>query len=121
MLIAIAGSLAPRSTRDAERSPSSREDHAQSQVHDDLSLFISKYGRPGSEDGTEYDNPRPPIVTHWIVYRPERVQAIYYPDAPVTSPPPYGSWKLMGFTDLVTNEALTPDEAVRRLEGRRRR
>ncbi len=89
-------------------------------VHDDLSLFLSKYGPPDKEVSTERDDPRPPIVTRWLDYNAERVRAVYYPDVPVGTPPPYSTWKLMGFMDPTTNTALSPDEVVHRLEGRKR-
>lgn len=36
---------------------------------DDLSFFVSKYGKPDIDDSTQFDNPRPPIVTRWLVYK----------------------------------------------------
>ena len=65
--------------------------------HDDLTLFISKYCRPDRDVSSENERPRPPIVTRQLIYKKEDVRAVYVPDAPVGSPPPYKSWKLMGF------------------------
>lgn len=106
------GSLASRSSKTVPEVPAG--------VHDDVSVFISKYGPPDKEDTTERDQPRPPIVSRWLDYEPERVRALYYADVPVGTPPPYSHWKLAGFTDPVANVALSPEEVVRRMEGRKR-
>jgi hypothetical protein len=120
-LIVLIASISSQLSKTAPRSGPPQVSEMQPGVHDDLSLFIAKYGPPDRQDGTEYDVPRPPIVTHWIIYDAERVQAIYYPDeAPVGSPPPYSHWKLMGFTDPVTNEAVSPETVVARMGHRGR-
>ena len=88
---------------------------------DDLTLFISKYGEPDQIKSSENEIPRPPIVTKQLIYKKENVRAVYYPDAPVGSPPPYDKWKLLGFQDNRTNKALQPDEVVRRMEKRQKK
>src|SRR3989338_10959717 len=61
-----------------------------SSPHDDLSLFISKYGKPDIDDSTQYDKPRPPFVTRWLIYKKEHVEVVYVPDAVyINVPPPY--------------------------------
>jgi hypothetical protein len=75
-------------------------------AHDDLGLFIESYGAPDEQDSTENDNPRPPIVTKWIVYRAEHVRATYVPDGRFGDPPPYDRWKLIGFQDSRSNAVL---------------
>lgn len=87
--------------------------------HDDVSLFICKYGKPDVDDSTQYDRPRPPVVTRWLIYRRERVQAIYVPrDARIGDPPPYKAWKLVGFTDPATNKPISPEVVVRRMTSK---
>jgi hypothetical protein len=84
------------------------------QPHDDLRLLISKFGPPDEIDSTENDKPRPPIVTKQLIYVKERVRAVYYPDGPVGSPPPYRKWKLLFFQDHRTDQPLRPAEALQR-------
>lgn len=87
--------------------------------HDDLSIFISKFGLPDIDKSSENEKPRPPIVTRQMIYEKEGIRAVYVPDAPIGTPPPYKSWKLMGFQDQRTNEVLKPSEVVKRLEKRK--
>jgi hypothetical protein len=91
---------------------------AMAQPNDDLSLFISKFGQPDQITSSEHETPRPPIVTKQLIYKKENVRAIYVPDAPVGSPPPYKGWKLLGFQDHRTNQVLKAEEVVRRLQKR---
>jgi len=89
--------------------------------HDDLSLFEAKYGQPDIDDSTQYDDPRPPMVTRWVIYKAEHVQATYLADAPVGSPPPYENWKLVGFQDSQNkNKILDPAQVARKLARRLR-
>jgi len=81
---------------------------------DDLENIISKYGRPDTYDSTEYDNPRPPIVTKWISYKKQGVTFFFVPDAKLGDAPPYKGWKLMGATDPILNKALSVDEIKKR-------
>lgn len=87
-------------------------------AHDDLSLFLEKYGKPDIVDSTEYDKPRPPMVTKWIVYKKARVRATYLADS-LNSPPPYDKWTLVGFQDSITKKVIEPAEVVRRMENRK--
>ena len=91
------------------------------QPHDDLSLFLSKFGQPDRTESSETEKPRPPIVTKRLTYLKERVRAVYVPDAPVGAPPPYRNWKLFGFQDSRTNEVISPKEVAQRLQGRTKR
>ncbi|HMN24378.1 MAG TPA: hypothetical protein PKE38_07755 [Ignavibacteriaceae bacterium] len=88
---------------------------------DDLTLFISKYGEPDQIKSSENEIPRPPILTKQLIYKKENVRAVYVPDAPVGSSPPYDKWKLLGFQDNRTNKVLQPEEVVRRLEKRQKK
>lgn len=96
-------------------------DFAVAQPNDDLSLFISKFGQPSRIKSSEYETPRPPIVTKQLIYKKESVRAVYVPDAPVGSPPPYKRWKLLGFQDQRTNQVLNADEVVRRMEKHKKK
>ena len=88
--------------------------------HDDLSLFISKFGDPDRIESSENEIPRPPIVTKRLIYDKEKVRAVYVADGEVGAPPPYNKWKLLGFQDNRTNAVLQPAEVVARLEKRRK-
>lgn len=91
------------------------------QPRDDVELFISKYGPPDTDDSTEYDKPRPPFVTRWLIYEPEHVKALYIPDGvKLGDPPPYKRWKLIGFTDSGDNHVLRASVVVDRLKSRKR-
>ena len=85
---------------------------------DDLTLFLSQYAPPDSDDTTAYDTPRPPLVTRWLVYSREGVRVIYIANGKVGAPPPY-TWRLLGFTQDGTHEPLAADEALRLLANRR--
>jgi hypothetical protein len=87
-------------------------------AHDDLSLFVQKFGQPDLIDSTEYDNPRPPMVTKWLVYKKARVRASYAADS-LNSPPPYDKWTLIGFQDSITKKIIEPAEVVRRMKSRK--
>ncbi len=103
------------------RSPTASDapTRATTQPNDDLELFISKYGPPDSQDSTEHDRPRPPIVTRFLIYDAEHVRAVYVPDAKVGTRPPYRRWKLMGFQDSRDNSVLRASEVDERLNNRK--
>lgn len=82
-------------------------------THDDLSLFISRYGTPDLEQSSENEVPRPPIVTKWLIYKKENIRAVYVPDTPIGSSPPYKKWKQVGFQNHKTNEVIGPEEVVK--------
>jgi hypothetical protein len=84
---------------------------------DDASEIIKRLGRPDRDDSTEYDQPRPPVVTRWLDYTRQNVRVMLVPTNKVGDPPPY-SWKLMGFMDLARQQKLSPEEVARRFGGR---
>jgi hypothetical protein len=86
--------------------------------HDDLSQFVCRFGKPDVDDSTEYDRPRPSIVTRMLTYKKEGVRAAYIPDANMGDQPPYEKWKLIGFQDPKTDAVLSAQEVVRRLQAR---
>lgn len=88
-------------------------------VHPDS--IVSKYGKPDVVKSTEYDNPRPPIVTRMLEYRKESVRFVFFPDTKLGTPPPYSRWKMLGVQDPRDNSVLTAEEVLRRMRGREKR
>lgn len=84
-------------------------------VRDDSKNFISIFGEPDRIESTEYDNPRPTIVTKLLIYKKQKIQAAFVADVPPDTPPPYNSWKLLGFQDEQTNQPISNDELQRRM------
>lgn len=73
---------------------------------DDLDNVLSAYGRPDSSDSTQYDNPRPFLITKWLVYNKQGVRFTFLLDN--------GRWKLFGMQDSVSLKPLTAVEVQRR-------
>ncbi len=84
---------------------------------DEASVLLGRCGTPDVDDSTQYDNPRPPMVTRLLTYEASAVRAIYIADAPMGAPPPYKGWKLVGLTDPNSNTAITPTEAATRMRS----
>lgn len=84
----------------------------------DPAALIAKYGKPDRMTSTEYDKPRPPFVTRMLEYKKEGVLIGLLANAPMGSPPPYSSWKLLGYQDIASKSVITQEEAERRLAGR---
>jgi hypothetical protein len=80
--------------------------------------IAQKYGAPDVIDSTEYDNPRPPMVTSFLVYKHEHVRFALLADAPIGAPPPYRQWKLLGAQDPRDKSVLSWDEVEKRMAGR---
>ena len=97
---------------------SSASSQASAEARDDSRNFISIFGEPDQIESTEYDNPRPSIVTKLLIYKKQNVQAVFVADVPVDIPPPYDAWKLFGFQDERTNQPITNDELQRRMGKR---
>lgn len=92
-----------------------------SKFTDDVALFISRYGVPDVDDSTQYDRPRPPIVTRWLIYQKEDVRLNYIPkNITIGTPPPYKDWRLIGATDAKGTRTLSADELVSRMKHRKR-
>lgn len=87
----------------------------------DSADISSKFGKPDRTVSTEYDKPRPPFVTRMMEYKKENVRIALLANAPLGSPPPYMSWRLMGYQDLKSNEVIAQDEADRRLSARKKK
>lgn len=90
--------------------------HAQAELPVvDLNRVVALYGKPDKIDSTEYDRPRPPIVTKFLEYNKARVRIVLIADAPMGAPPPYKQWRFVGVQDIKTNQPLSGEEAKRRL------
>lgn len=89
---------------------------ASAALADDASDIIRRLGKPDKDDSTEYDQPRPAIITRFLDYTRRGVRVMMVPTNPIGSPPPY-NWKLFGFVDLRTQQRLTPEEVARRFGG----
>jgi hypothetical protein len=86
-----------------------------------VEAVIAHYGPPHIIDSTEYDKPRPLMVTKWLIYKKQKVKLIFVADAPFGSPPPYSTWKLIGAIDTKKNINIDPEEVDRRMfQGRRK-
>ena len=81
--------------------------------------IVAKYGKPDKITSAENERPRPPIVTKMLEYKKENVRILLLANAPTGAPPPYKSWKLMGYQDPRDNKVLSVSEAERRLSGRK--
>ncbi len=86
----------------------------------DPAHIIAKYGKPDRIKSTEYDKPRPPLVTRMIEYKKENVRFTLLANGPVGSPPPYSSWKLIGFQDPRDNSVIPAEEVERRMRQRKK-
>jgi hypothetical protein len=79
-------------------------------------------GTPDRDDTTAYDTPRPLIVTRIVEYRQEAVKIVFIPaNATVKTPPPYLDWHVMGYIDMMSNQAISADRATGRLRSRVKR
>ncbi len=88
-------------------------------VHPDA--ITAKYGKPDRIQSTEYDKPRPPLVTRMLEYKKERVRFTFLPTAPIGSPPPYKAWYLLGTQDPIDNSVIPADEAAKRMKLREKK
>ncbi|MBB5610392.1 MULTISPECIES: hypothetical protein [unclassified Janthinobacterium] len=79
---------------------------------------IAKYGKPDSVRSSEYEKPRPPLVTKMLEYKKEHVRVTLLAGGKVGNPPPYKSWHLIGYQDPRDNSVITKEEAEKRLLGR---
>lgn len=87
--------------------------------NDPPSDILNRFGKPDIDDSTEYDQPRPPMVTRWLVYQRSDVCVLYLANAKIGTPPPYNGWLLTGFTDAESKTAISAAEAIRRLKSAR--
>jgi hypothetical protein len=84
---------------------------------------LNRYGKPDRFSSTEKDKPRPPIPTRFLEYKTEGVRFVFVPDAPVSSPPPYKMWILVGAQDIrngVNGGKLTTAQIEERMAKRKK-
>lgn len=74
---------------------------------------IAKYGKPDRTSSSEYEKPRPPLVTKMMTYEKEHVRVTLLAGGKVGDPPPYKTWNFLGYQDPRDNKIL-PNEEVRR-------
>ena len=74
--------------------------------------FVQRFGIPDTDESSENEDPRPPIVTRMLTYQKEHVRAIFRAQIPFGSKEAVsGRWQAMGFTDPRKNVAITRGEA----------
>jgi hypothetical protein len=117
-VLSIIGSNQPRPSSKAAvvatpHGPIARADGNEAQA------FIDTFGKPDSDESSETERPRPPIVTRILTYQRENARALFRADIPVGSKERVGSrWRLIGYTDPALNVKITPETAFTRLAGR---
>ena len=85
---------------------------------DDVEFFISRYGQPDAVKSSDKEKPRPLVVTRELIYKKERVKAVYFANVPVGTPPPY-KWTMAWFEDTRTNKVIQPVEVANRMKARK--
>lgn len=75
-------------------------------------------GRPDSNESTEFEHPRPPILTRSIEYQDIDLRMIFAPEAHLGASPPYLIWKFAGAYAISTEKALSLREIEARLSMR---
>jgi hypothetical protein len=83
----------------------------------DPEVVIKKYGVPDQIDTTEFDNPRPPMLSKILVYRKENVQFLFMSSALRGQASPV-KWMLVGASDPRDDSLLEVDEMEERMRGR---
>ena len=86
-----------------------------------LSELTARFGKPDQMDSTEYDKPRPPMVSKWLIYKKEHIKVFLSANAQLGAPPPYASWILIGYIDTTNNTVLSNTEGERRLSARKKK
>jgi hypothetical protein len=81
-------------------------------VSDAVDLFVAQFGAPDEDDSTLHDDPRPPIVTRWLVYKSEHVRVTYVFDNDGET------WTFLAFQDQRSKQPITATEAKKRLTKR---
>lgn len=83
--------------------------------------LVQRFGKPDRVRSTEHDKPRPPFVTRILEYKKEGVRIVLLANAPVGSPPPYSSWKLMGYQNAKDNAVISEEEFTQRVASRKKK
>lgn len=80
--------------------------------------IISIYGKPDKIKSSEYDDPRPPLVTRMLEYKKEHVRFTFLSSEPIGKIPPHDDWLLIGTQDPSNNSVISIDVAKQRMEKR---
>ncbi len=83
----------------------------------DPEVVIKKYGVPDQIDTTEFDNPRPPMLSKILVYRKENVQFVFMAPALGGKASPV-KWMLIGASDPRDDSPLGVEEMEDRMRER---
>lgn len=83
--------------------------------------LVQRFGKPDQVRSTEHEKPRPPFVTRILDYKKEGVRIVLLANAPIGTPPPYSSWKLMGYQNAKDNAVITEEEFTRRIASRKKK
>ena len=86
------------------------------QAVDQAAALIRSCGTPSRDMSTAYNDPRPPIPFRVLDYNGSHLQFAFIPGggAKIGSPPPY-RWVLSGVLDSATNQRISLQEAVERM------
>lgn len=82
---------------------------AGSQDTDELTMVLKIAGPPDSSTSTEHENPPPPIPSRVLFYDRAGVKAAFLRN------PNGRTWRLLGFMDYTTGEAMSDVTALARL------
>jgi len=99
-------------THQSDTGSESHEGSTPGSPGDEAAAFLAKYPGPDLDDNTAYDNPRPPLVTRWLVYRRVNLEVLFLAGGQVGDPPPYSAWRLIAVEDSRTKSQLSA-EAIR--------
>lgn len=88
--------------------------HSPAPNQDGAGELISSCGAPSLDDSSEHDEPPPLIPSRIIEYKQYNLRFLFSSAKIGGGPPPY-KWMLVGITDLQTDEAVTVDEARKRM------
>jgi hypothetical protein len=88
---------------------------------DEAAPFLAAYGPPEDEKSAESENPRPPLITRLLIYRPENVRVVLIADEPIGTTSRVRRWKLLGFQDDTTDTPMDVTRVAELLAERRRR
>ena len=79
--------------------------------------LIRAFGKPDYDQSTVGDDS---VITRRVTYAVEYVQVVYRTERSASDPAANLPWKLIGFRDPATNAPLDPNEALLRLDARKR-
>ena len=83
---------------------------------DRLSTLLSRCKPPTMDTSSEYEVPRPIMVTRVLTWSDQSVRAFYVPTGRLGDEPPYADWQLFAWSDPGRKIRLTPAEAADKLK-----